>query len=43
MESLPAHEKIADCRRLKTSDGGLNRAVWHVLIALIGALSVSIF
>jgi hypothetical protein len=43
MASLPAHEKIADCVRLKTPDGELSRAVWHVLMALIGALSVNIF
>jgi hypothetical protein len=42
MESLPAHGKTADCRRPKTPDGRLNRAVCHVLMALIGALSVSI-
>ncbi len=43
MESLPAYGKTADHRRAKTPDGALNRAVWHVLMALIGALSVSMF
>ena len=42
MASLPAHGKVTDCRRSKTPEGRLNRAVWHVLIALIGVLSVSI-
>ena len=42
MESLPADREVTAYRRLKTLAGGLNRAVWHVLMALIGALSMSI-
>jgi hypothetical protein len=42
-ESLPAHGKTADCRRPKRPDDRLNRPVCHALLALIGALSASLF